>query len=42
MPLLQMKEVFTPLKFVGVKVYKSKDGHTYIKVGSRPRRKFFS
>lgn len=41
MPLLQMKEVFTPLKIVGVRVYKSNDGHTYIKVGSRPRKKCF-
>lgn len=41
MPLIQMKEVFTPLKFIGVKFYKSIDGHTFIKVGNSPRRKIF-
>jgi hypothetical protein len=39
MPLVQMKEFFTPLKFVGVKFYKSKEGHTFIKVGNRPRKR---
>lgn len=42
MPLILMKEVFTPFKFVGVKVYKSKDGHTFIKVGNRPRKRIFN
>ncbi|GAM16216.1 MULTISPECIES: hypothetical protein [Mesobacillus] len=41
MPLVQMKEVFTPLKFIGIKLYKSKDGHTFIKVGNKPRKKIF-
>jgi hypothetical protein len=41
MPLVQMKEVFTPLKFVGIKVYKSKEGPAFIKIGNKPRRKIF-
>jgi len=42
MPLIHMKQVFTPLKFVGVKLFKSTEGHLYIKVGNRPRKRLFS
>ncbi|CAM3955769.1 Mobile element protein [Mesobacillus thioparans] len=42
MPLLQMKEVFTPLRLVGIKVFKDKEGYTYIKFWNKPRKKIFN
>ena len=42
MPLLQMKEVFTPLRIVGIKVFKDNEGYTYIKYWNRPRRKILN
>ncbi len=42
MPLLHMKEIFTPLKLIGIKVFRCKEGNTYIKVWNRPRKKIFS
>ncbi|WP_285290782.1 hypothetical protein [Bacillus sp. ISL-45] len=39
MPLLQMKEVYTPLKLIGIKVFKCKEGHTYIKFWNKPRKR---
>ncbi len=41
MPLIAMKEIFTPLKLVGIRLFKSSEGDFYIKVGNRPRRKIF-
>lgn len=42
MPLLQMKEVVTPLKLVGIKLFKCKNGYTYIKLGDKPRKRLFT
>lgn len=42
MPLIEMKEVFTPLKLVGIKFFKSSNGTYYIKFWNRSRRKLFS
>ncbi|MDF9760421.1 hypothetical protein OKW24_002194 [Peribacillus simplex] len=39
MPLLQMKEIWTPLKLVGVKFFKSDDRSVFIKVFNQHRRK---
>ena len=39
MPLIEMKEIITPLKLFGIKIFKSRDGEMYIKVGNRPRKK---
>ncbi len=39
MPLLQMKEIWTPLKLVGVKFFKSDDRSIFIKVMNQRRRK---
>lgn len=41
MPLIAMKEVGTPLKLVGIRLFKSSDGALYIKFGKRPRKKLF-
>jgi hypothetical protein len=41
MPLLHMKEIFTPLKFFGIKLFKTFEGETYIKIGNKPRKKLF-
>jgi len=42
MPLIEMKEISTPLKLIGLKFFKSREGEIYIKVGNRPRKKLFS
>lgn len=42
MPLLQMKEIFTPLKLFGIKVFKCKEGYTYVKFWNKPRKKILS
>ncbi|WNS81195.1 hypothetical protein RRU94_10310 [Domibacillus sp. DTU_2020_1001157_1_SI_ALB_TIR_016] len=40
MPLYSMKEIWTPLKWVGIKFFKTlDDGSYYVKVGSRPRKR---
>ena len=39
MPLIEMKEIFTPLKLVGIKFFRSSDGEIYIKYRNRPRKK---
>ncbi|WML46800.1 hypothetical protein RCG23_14250 [Neobacillus sp. PS3-34] len=41
MPLFHMKEIFTPLKLVGIKVFVCKEGQTYIKIWNRPRKRIF-
>ncbi|TCN26688.1 hypothetical protein EV146_103211 [Mesobacillus foraminis] len=41
MPLIYMKEIFTPLRMVGIKIFKSTEGQLYIKLGSRHRRHIF-
>jgi hypothetical protein len=43
MPLYSMKEVWTPLKWVGIKFFKSyEDESYYIKVGNKHRRRIRS
>ncbi|MFJ7729583.1 hypothetical protein ACIQXV_26220 [Neobacillus sp. NPDC097160] len=42
MPLLHTKEIITPLKLIGIKVFRCTKGNTYIKVWKRPRKKLFS
>ena len=42
MPLIEMKEVVTPLKLIGIKFFRSREGQLYIKLFNRPRRKIFS
>ncbi len=41
MPLLQMKEMVTPLKLIGIKLFKCNEGHLYVKLWSRPRKRIF-
>jgi hypothetical protein len=41
MPLIHMKEIYTPLRFLGVKLFRSKEGQIYIKIGSKPRKRLF-
>ena len=38
MPLISMKEIFTPLKFLGIKLFRCTNGNTYIKIWNRPRK----
>ncbi|MGM0902896.1 MAG: hypothetical protein ACQEXB_17585 [Bacillota bacterium] len=33
MPLIHMKEIFTPLNFIGIKLFLSKEGQVFIKLG---------
>lgn len=42
MPLIEMKEISTPLKLIGIKLFKSSEGEVYVKIGKRPRRRLFS
>lgn len=37
-----MKEINTPLKWVGLRLFKAYDGHFYIKFGKRPRKRLFA
>lgn len=40
MPLYSMKEIWTPLKWVGIKFFKTLDeGDYFVKVGNNPRKK---
>lgn len=40
MPLYSMKEIWTPLKWVGIKFFKTLDeGEYFIKIGNKPRKK---
>ncbi len=41
MPLIHMKEIATPLKLFGIKIFRSYEGSTYIKFGNRPRKRIF-
>lgn len=36
-----MRELHTPLKWIGIRLFKSYDGNYYIKVGKRPRKRLF-
>jgi hypothetical protein len=39
MPLYQMREIWTPLKLVGVKFFKTEEGSIFLKVFNKRRRK---
>lgn len=39
MPLYQMREIWTPLKLIGVKFFKSDDSSIFIKVFNYHRRR---
>lgn len=39
MPLYYMKEIWTPLKFISIKLFKSDEAKYYIKIGKYPRKK---
>lgn len=41
MPLVHMKEIFTPLKFFGIKIFRSKEGQIFFKFGNKPRKRIF-
>jgi hypothetical protein len=41
MPLIHMKEIYTPLRLLRIKLFRSKEGQTYIKIGSKPRKRLF-
>ena len=42
MPLIEMKEILTPLKLLGIKLFRSREGYIYIKLWNRPRKKIFN
>lgn len=42
MPLVEMKEISTPLKLVGIKLFRSREGEIYVKFRNRPRKKLFN
>ncbi|MCM3585219.1 hypothetical protein M3182_05615 [Mesobacillus maritimus] len=42
MPLIHMKEIFTPLSFIGIKFFRSKEGQIFIKMGKQPRKRIWS
>lgn len=42
MPLIEMKEINTPFKLVGIKFFRSREGGLYIKFGNGPRKKLFN
>ncbi len=41
MPLIEMREVFTPLKLIGIKFFRSSEGQVYMKVWNHPRKRLF-
>ncbi len=41
MPLIAMKEITTPLKLIGIRLFKSSEGEYYIKFWNRSRKKLF-
>ncbi len=42
MPLIAMKEIMTPLKLIGIKIFKSSTKEYYIKFWNLPKKRFFS
>jgi hypothetical protein len=40
--IMGMKECNTPFKWIGLRFFKAYDGHFYIKVGKRPRKRLFT
>ena len=41
MPLIEMKEVVTPLKLIGIKFFRQGKVNYILKLFNRPRRKIF-
>lgn len=41
MPLYYMKEIWTPLKFIGIKIFKCEDNTVFMKVFQNPRKRIF-
>ncbi|MFC3884684.1 hypothetical protein ACFOU2_14745 [Bacillus songklensis] len=39
MPLYHMKEIWTPLKLINIKFFKSDKAGGYIKIGKNPRKR---
>ena len=42
MPLIHMKEIFTPLKLIGIKFFICKDKFIYIKIWNKHRKRMFT
>ncbi|WP_338788130.1 hypothetical protein [Metabacillus sp. FJAT-53654] len=43
MPLVQLKEMYTPLRLFGIKLFKCKqDGKRYIKMGKKSVKRMFA
>ncbi len=38
MPYYHMKEIWTPLKLIGIKFFKTSDGQLFIKKWNQPRK----
>jgi len=38
MPYYHMKEMWTPLKMIGIKFFKTEDGHLFVKVWKQNRK----
>jgi hypothetical protein len=41
MPGYYMKEIWTPLKIVGIKIFKSEEKSIFMKVLRKPRKRIF-
>ena len=41
MPLIEMKEILTPLKLIGIKIFRSRNKQYYMKLWNRPRKRIF-
>ncbi len=39
--IIGMKEIKTPLKHVGLRIFKAYDGNIFVKFGKRPRKMIF-
>jgi hypothetical protein len=42
MALIEMREIWTPLKLIGIKFFKTRNKEYYIKLWSRPRKRIFN
>ena len=42
MALIEMKEILTPLKLIGIRFFKTRDKEYYIKIWNRPRKRIFN
>jgi hypothetical protein len=41
MPGYYMKEVWTPLKIIGIKIFRSEENSIFMKVFQKPRKRIF-